>query len=120
MLSYKSLNRKELLMITDEEYEDSGEEELSFSELLASATLNGEIVITIPKEEVIRVKTGLKNAKAKQANKFKEEGLIPDPSTFTFYEKDSEDVEGYTDLTIILSRKSTVKVAKITIPSDDF
>lgn len=111
-------------METDQDIMDSLEEEdgeeLSFAELLASATLNGEIIITIPKEEVVRVKTGLKNAKAKQAAKFKEEGLVPDPSVFTFAEKDSEDMEGYIDLTIILSRKSTVKVAKMVIPSDDF
>lgn len=111
-------------METDKELMDSleeeEEEELSFSELLASATLNGEIIITIPKEETTRVKTGLKNTKAKQAQKFKDDGLVPDPSVFTFYEKDSEDMEGYVELTIILSRKSTVKVAKMVIPSDDF
>jgi hypothetical protein len=36
-------------------------EELSYAELLASAVLNGEIVITIPLEQEERVKNGLKN-----------------------------------------------------------
>ena len=101
-----------------EDFEDEGEE-LSFSELLASATLNGEIIITIPQEEVVRVKTGLKNTKAKQSQKFKDEGLVPDPSVFTFQETPADE-EGYVDLTIILSRKSTVVVKKMTIPNDDF
>ena len=41
-------------------------EELSYAEIYASAALNGEVVLTIPPEEVERVKIGLKNFKAKQ------------------------------------------------------
>ena len=98
-------------------------EEVSFAELYSSVMLNGEIIITIPIEEVERVKTGLKNLKAKQATRMKEEGLIPDPSVFTFIEKPCEEAEfknTHIDLSVQLSRKSVVKVARIKIPDDNF
>lgn len=99
------------------------EEEMSFSELYAAAAINGEVVITIPPEEVERVKTGLKNFKAKQAAKMKEDGLIPDPSVFTFIQRECLDEsmrENFVDLSIQLTRKSTVKIAKLRIPDQDF
>lgn len=98
-------------------------EELSFMEIYSSVMLNNEIIITIPIEEVERVKTGLKNLKAKQATRMKEEGLVPDPSVFTFIEKPCEEEEfqsTHVDLSIQLSRKSVVKVARIKIPDDNF
>ena len=98
-------------------------EELSFMEIYSSVMLNNEIIITIPTEEVERVKTGLKNLKAKQATRMKEEGLVPDPSVFTFIEKPCEEEEfqsTHVDLSIQLSRKSVVKVARIKIPDDNF
>ena len=101
----------------------NGAEELSFMEIYSSVMLNNEIIITIPIEEVERVKTGLKNLKAKQATKMKEEGLVPDPSVFTFAEKPCEEEEfkdTHVDLNIQLSRKSIVKVARIKIPDDNF
>ena len=101
----------------------SGAEELSFLEIYSSVMLNNEIIITIPIEEVERVKTGLKNLKAKQATKMKEEGLVPDPSVFTFSERPCEEEEfkdTHVDLNIQLSRKSIVKVARIRVPDDNF
>jgi len=97
----------------------STEEELTFSEIYSSVLLNGEIVITIPKEEVERVKTGLKNTKAKQSLKMKEDGLIPDSSVFTFIERESEEGEGFIDLSIELSRRSVVKIKKFRIPDQE-
>ena len=96
-------------------------EEIAFSELYASVLLNEEIIITIPPEEVERVKTGLKNLKAKQASRMKEDGLIPDPSIFafnTFPPKDESLKDSYVDLSIQLSRKSVVKIAGIRIPDN--
>ena len=98
-------------------------EELTFSEIYASVMMNEEVVITIPLEEVERVKTGLKNLKAKQASKLKEEGLLPDPSVFTFVEREceEEDLKGlFTDLSIQLARRSTVKIVKMRIPDKEF
>ena len=101
---------------------ESRDEELTFSELYASVMLNGEVVITIPPEEVERVKTGLKNLKAKQAAKMKEEGLVPDPSVFTFIERESTDEEfkdSFIDLSIQLTRRSVIKIAKMRIPDNE-
>lgn len=101
--------------------EESNEEELTFSELYSSVLLNGEVVITIPKAEVERVKTGLKNVKAKQAIKMKEDGLIPDPSVFTFLEREAindngDIIQDFCDLSIELSRRSVIKIKKLRIP----
>ncbi len=96
-------------------------EEIAFSELYASVLLNEEIIITIPPEEVERVKTGLKNLKAKQASRMKEDGLVPDPSIFAFNifpAKDESLKDSYVDLSIQLSRKSVVKIAGIRIPDN--
>lgn len=94
-------------------------EEMTYSELLATAMMNDEIVITIANEDVERVKIGIKNVKAKQAAKLKEEGLVPDPSILNFFVtpiENSEDVE----LKIVLSRKSVVRVKHIHIPDGEF
>jgi len=102
------------------------EQELSFEEILTTVMMNDEIIIVIPTEEVERVKTGLKNAKAKQAAKMKEDGLLPDPSnlsflTFPYAPNEEEEQEGtYTQLKIILSRRGTIKVKEVIIPDGDF
>lgn len=107
----------------NDDFQMTEEEEISFSEIYASAALNGEVVITIAPEEVERVKTGLKNFKAKQAAKMKADGLTPDPSVFIFTERECLDPDfrdNFIDLSIQLTRKSTVKVAKIRVPDSDF
>lgn len=106
--------------MTTEETLPSEEEEVTFSELLANVMMNDEIIITIAAEEVERVKTGIKNTKAKQASKMKEEGLAVDNSTLSFVVSSSKDFEGMADLKIILSRKSTVKIKQMKIPDGEF
>jgi hypothetical protein len=104
-----------------EDVENDDGEELSFTELLASVMLNDEIIITIPKEELVRVKNGLKNTKTKQATKFKDEGLAVDPSTLVFVERPPSNGDSeFIDLSIQLVRRGTVKVAKIVVPQQDF
>lgn len=97
-----------------------GEEEVTFAELLANVMLNDEIIITISPEEVERTKTGIKNTKAKQAARMKDEGLAVDNSVLSFIVTESKDFPGMADLKIILSRKSTVKIKKLTIPDGEF
>lgn len=94
-------------------------EDITFAELLATLMFNDEVIITIPFSEVERVKTGLKNVKAKQALKMKEDGLTPDNSTLSF-NLSEVDKDGDIDLHIILSKKSIIRVKKITIPDGDF
>ena len=107
----------------DLDFSNEEREELSYAEIYSMATLNGEVVITIPKEELERVKNGLKNFKAKQTAKMKEDGLLPDTSTYTFTVRDPFDKEFdkelFCDLSIQLNRKSTIKVAAIRIPDGD-
>jgi 5-bromo-4-chloroindolyl phosphate hydrolysis protein len=104
----------------DDLYDNTEAEEITFAELLATVMLNDEVIITIPATEVDRVKTGIKNVKAKQASKMKEDGLIPDPSTLSFNIIKEDTEEGDVDLQIILSRKSTIKIKRINIPSGEF
>lgn len=102
------------------DYEEDGEEEITFAELLANVMLNDEIIITIPPEDVERTKTGIKNTKAKQAAKMKDEGLAVDNSVLSFIVAESKAFPGMSDLKIILSRKSTVKIKKMVVPDGNF
>lgn len=103
-----------------DEDNNSDEQELTYTEILSNVILNSEAIITIPTEEVPKVKTGLKNLKAKQAAKMKEDGLVPDPSVFTFEEIESLEFPGCVDLRIILKQKSTVKIMKMVLPDNSF
>jgi len=93
-------------------------EELSYAELLASAVLNGEIVITIPLEQEERVKNGLKNYKSKQATKQKEEGIPVDSSTLIFTTIPSKEFAGCIDMSIQSKTRGTVRVKAWRIPDD--
>lgn len=92
------------------------DEEWSYTEIYSSVQLNNEIVITIPVEEEERTKVGIKNVKAKQAAKFKEDGLPIDPSVLSFSSTKSKEFENAVDLTITLTRKAVVPVLKVRIP----
>lgn len=108
-------------MIDEEDSSFSTEEEVTFSELLANVMLNDEIIITIAPEDVERVKTGIKNTKAKQTAKMKEDGLPTNTGEMlSFTSTPSVKHKDMVDLKIILSRKSTVKIKALTIPDGDF
>lgn len=94
-------------------------ERMTFAEILATVALNDEIIITIAMEDVERVKTGLKNVKAKQATKMKEEGLTPDSSTLSFVVSEPNEDDDV-DLKIMLNHKSTVLIKKVVIPDGEF
>lgn len=94
-------------------------ERMTFAEILATVALNDEIIITIAMEDVERVKTGLKNVKAKQATKMKEEGLTPDSSTLSFVVSEPNEDDDV-DLKILLNHKSTVLIKKVVIPDGEF
>jgi len=94
-------------------------ERMTFAEILATVALNDEIIITIAAEDVERVKTGLKNVKAKQAAKMKEDGLTPDSSTLSFITSEPN-ADDDVDLKIMLNHKSTVLIKKIAIPDGEF
>lgn len=95
------------------------EEELSYAELLASAILNGEIIITILLEEEEKVKNGIKNYKSKQATKAKSEGAPVDNSKLVFASVPSTDFPGCVDLTIQSQNRGTVRVKRLVVPEND-
>ena len=112
---FDSINaRREDSLSNDEE------QELSYAELYASATINGEIIITIPAEEEERVKNGIKNFKSKQATKQKEDGIQPDASTLVFSVAASKEYAGCIDMSIQVKTKGTIKVKAMRIPENDF
>lgn len=87
----------------------------TYADIISTLISNDELIITIPVEEVEKVKIGLKNFKAKQILRLKEEGLpIPD-ETLSFYSTLS-DCPDHIDLRIVLNRKGTVRIKKIVIP----
>lgn len=94
------------------------EEELTYGELLATLALNGELVITIPSEEEARVTIGLKNLKAKQSIKAKEEGLVSMEEVFTFHSSPSTEYQDCINLHITLKRRGVVKIKKMVIPDN--
>ena len=95
------------------------EEELSCGEILASAILNGEIVITIQAEDEDRVRGGIKGHKNKQAIKMREEGQPVDSASLLFSSQPSKDFQGCVDLSIQYKVRGTVRVKKLKVPEND-
>ena len=93
--------------------------ELSFAEIYSSVLLSGEIIITIPAELESKVKQGLKNFKAKQATKNKEQGLPIDNNVLSFNAKPS-DISNAVDLSISLLSRNLIPILRIKIPDQEF
>ena len=94
------------------------EETMTFQDIYASLLLHDEIRITIPTDELDRVKVGMKNVKGKIATKNRESGLPVDSSVLKFSSIPS-DLADHIVLTIIADRKGSVVVKKIEVPTDD-
>ena len=99
---------------------EGGIEECSYADLLAELILNGDLIITIQAEDVERTKTGIKNAKAKQGTKMKEQGLVIDSTVLSFVATQSAEIEGAVDLHMALTNKAVVPVYKKVIPDKEF
>lgn len=108
--------------IDDPELQDlnsSEEQELSYAEILASAILNGEIVITIPAEDEDRVRNGIKGYKNKQATKLREEGQPVDSASLLFSSIPSKEFQGCVDMSIQYKVRGTVRIKNLRIPEND-
>jgi len=92
------------------------EEVISYEEILSNLVLNGEVTITILSEEDSRVRTGLKNLKAKMNAKLKEEGLAPPDEFLAFISAPSRVFEDYIDLRILLKKKGVITMKKMVVP----
>lgn len=97
-----------------------GEEDITYEEILANLYLNDELIITIPAEQEVQVKTGIKNCKTRQNKKQIAEGMPADQNTLEFLTFPSEEFEGCIQLKVILKARPTIRVKKIVIPSDNF
>lgn len=94
------------------------EEEITYNELLSTLALNGEVIITIPSEEESKVTIGLKNLKAKQAIKGKEDGLVPIDEVLTFASSQSIEYSDCVNLHITLRKRGVVKIKKMILPDN--
>lgn len=92
---------------------------MSYADIYASVLLNEEIIITIPAEIEERVKIGLRNHKARQLAKLKQDGAPIDSSSLSFIVTDST-MEGAIDMTITLKERSTVPIMSVKIPDNTF
>lgn len=105
--------------IKENTVEDTPDETVTYAEIIASALLNPEVVITVPMEEEERVKNGIKNYKSKQITKQKEEGLPIDTSTLSFYSIPSKEFEGCVDISIIIKQRGSFQVKSIRYPENE-
>lgn len=96
------------------------ENQLTYAEIMSNLTLNDEIVITVLSTEVERIKTGLKNLKAKQAARMKLAGTPIPEEILEFTDSLSEEFQGCTRMHIVLRRRGTVRIMKLEIPSGEY
>jgi len=115
---YKNM-MDEIASLEEMEHEADSLEDITYQELYQNLLLNEELIICIAAEDEERVKTGLKNVKAKQAAKFKEEGLPVDSSTLAFTSSPSKVHQGAINLHITLTKKATVKVFSMNVPDKE-
>lgn len=105
---------------TDSNTIGAEDSEVSYEEILANLTMNGELMITVPEDSETSVKNGIKNFKSKQNAKLKSEGLPPDTSTLEFNSYPSSEYEDCVRIHIILKKKAVIVVKKIELPSGEF
>lgn len=103
----QELNLEEL------EFEDSGNEELSFQEIFEEA-LRRPFTIEIDTSLVETVKRGVINAKSATRKRTLRRGIQWDAVFLTFEELPSNQ-EGCTYLTITASRRATVQVKRVVL-----
>lgn len=102
----------------DIEIEEQTEQEMSYQDILDTLASVGEIIITIPQEMEIQTKTGLKNLKAKIANRLRAEGQNPPDEVLEFYSSPSKEYEDCVRLHIVLKKRGSITVKKLEIPED--
>ncbi len=101
--------------------EEQEDEEISFEEILANLQLSGEVIITIDPLVEDRVRVGLRNFKAKQILKLREEGLpVSTDEVLEFSSVPSKEHKNYCDLTILLRKKGIVKIKKMVVPDNSY
>jgi sporulation protein YlmC with PRC-barrel domain len=104
-----------------EEGSDQGTE-YNFRELYDEVQKAGDIIITVPADQVTLLKQGLIVRKSKEATKLKNAGLVPDSRVLAFLvypaQKDGKEIPGLMDVRVKLRNKRSVSVIDMRIPDD--
>jgi hypothetical protein len=96
--------------ITDEEGS------LSYDQIWSNLIVNEELIITVAPEDVAKLKTGIKNTKARQSASSKAQGLLPISGVISFIENSSMTIQGAIEVTITLTAKGTIPILAMRIP----
>lgn len=101
--------------------DDDDVDGMTYEDIYGAVLLNEEIIVTIAPEDEDKIKTGVKNYKAKRNKKAKEEGLPIDEGTLMFSSVPSSDplFRGKLDLKIFMEQKARVPVFKLHIPEKE-
>ena len=95
-------------------------EQLTYAEIFSNLLLNSEFHIIIAAENEKDVKVGLKNIKARQSSKLKEDGLPPSPEVLAFNSKPHPTILGAINLKITLKPVASVEVFGTYAPDNTF
>ena len=95
-------------------------EQLTYAEIFSNLLLNSEFHIIIAAENEKDVKVGLKNIKARQASKLKEDGLPPSPEVLAFSSRPHPTIPGAVSLKITLKPVASVEVFGTYVPDNTF
>ena len=111
---------EEALENRQETSEEDNREQLTYAEIFSNLLLNSEFHIIIAAENEKDVKVGLKNIKARQASKLKEDGLPPSPEVLAFSSRPHPTIPGAVSLKITLKPVASVEVFGTYVPDNTF
>lgn len=93
--------------------EGEGTEDMTFEDIYGQALLS-PVKITIPHSAVQKVKTGVKNHKSRLMRKASDNGIEMEKEKLVFEtSENSEEGEGWVDLTISIHKPASVRVKRI-------
>lgn len=97
----------------------------AFRNLMDTLVLHKELIITVPSEEVDKLKKGLIMRKSKDNGLLKKQNLIPDEDVLSFTtfpkldEVTKKPVEGQTCVRVHLGPRKSVTVLNIQVPDNE-
>lgn len=100
--------------------EEDGEDSYSFQQLMDALTENGDIILTIPRDQVESLRKGLSVVKAKRNAKLKSAGLAAPADVISYQVYDDKETEKTADtkVRIKLGPRTGVHVKKLELPDD--
>jgi len=94
----------------------------NFQELLDALTEHRDMILTIPRDQVMPLRSGLSVAKAKRNAKFKSSGLAISTDTISYVVYDDETTKDTdnTKVRVKLGPRIGVNIKKLELPDDSF